>query len=150
MYIFPCKRIRYIKPIAINTHIDCLNNSKCSVRYIFKATKQWALKVTLHHFLLTSKENKREEHPKMMEVSVASQQMDTAMESELVSKTTTKIVDLDHMKGFQECLDTYKIGNVAHSFNMIALANVFYESTCNIHLVVTKSSAYNHEQYSYK
>ena len=52
MYIFPCKRIRYIKPIAINTHIDCLNNSKCSVRYIFEATKQGALKVTLHHFLL--------------------------------------------------------------------------------------------------
>ena len=36
----------------MNTHIDCLNNSKCSVRYIFKATKQGALKVTLHHFLL--------------------------------------------------------------------------------------------------
>ena len=34
MYIFPCKRIRYIKPNAINTHIDCANNSKCSVRYI--------------------------------------------------------------------------------------------------------------------
>ena len=44
--------IFYIKSIAINTHIDCLNNSKFSVRYIFKATKQWALKVTLHHFLL--------------------------------------------------------------------------------------------------
>ena len=54
MYIFPCKRIRYIKPIAINTHIDCLNNSKCSVRYIFKATKQGALKVTLYHFLLST------------------------------------------------------------------------------------------------
>ena len=52
MYIFPCKRTRYIKPIAINTHIDYLNNSKCSVRYIFKATKQGALKVTLHHSLL--------------------------------------------------------------------------------------------------
>ena len=45
------KRIRYIKPISINTHIDCLNISKCSVWYIFKATKQGALKVTLHHFL---------------------------------------------------------------------------------------------------
>ena len=51
-FCFPCKRIRYIKPIAINTHTDCLNNHKCSVRYIFKATKQGALKVTLHHFLL--------------------------------------------------------------------------------------------------
>ena len=26
LYIFPCKRISYIKPIAINTHIDCANN----------------------------------------------------------------------------------------------------------------------------
>ena len=52
VYIFPCKRIRYIKPIAINTHIYCLYNSKCGVRYIFKATKQGALKVTLHHFLV--------------------------------------------------------------------------------------------------
>ena len=31
----------------------------------------------------------------MMEVSVAHQQTDTAMESELVSRTTTKIVNLD-------------------------------------------------------
>ena len=54
MYIFPCKRIRYIKLIATSTHIDCLNNSKCSVRYIFKVTKQGALKVTLHHFLFNT------------------------------------------------------------------------------------------------
>ena len=52
LYIFPFIRIRYFILFAINTHIDCLNNSKCSVRYIFKATKQGALKVTLHHFLL--------------------------------------------------------------------------------------------------
>ena len=31
--------IRYFMLLAINTHIDCANNSKCSVRYIFKATK---------------------------------------------------------------------------------------------------------------
>ena len=49
-YNFPCERIRYIKPIAINTHIDCANNSKCSVRYVFKATKQGALKVSLSIF----------------------------------------------------------------------------------------------------
>ena len=42
MYIFPFIRIRYIKTIAINTHIDCLNNSKCSVRDILLATKQGA------------------------------------------------------------------------------------------------------------
>ena len=43
----------------------------------------------------TSRENKEDEHPKMMEVSVANQPMDTAMESELVSRTTTEIVNLD-------------------------------------------------------
>ena len=42
MYIFPCRRIRYIKTITINTHIDCSNNSKCSVGDILKATKQGA------------------------------------------------------------------------------------------------------------
>ena len=31
------------------------------------------------------------------------------MESELVSRTTTKMVNLDHMKEFQECMDTYKM-----------------------------------------
>ena len=49
---FPFIRIRYFVLLAINTYIDCANNSKCSVRYIFKATKQGALKVTLHRFLL--------------------------------------------------------------------------------------------------
>ena len=42
MYIFPFIRIRYIKTITINTHIDCLKNSKCSVRDILLATKQGA------------------------------------------------------------------------------------------------------------
>ena len=73
MYIFPCKRIRYIKPIAINTHIDCLNNSKCSVRYIFKATKQGASKVTLHHFLLEG--NPKDKHPLKQKGSLRKQQM---------------------------------------------------------------------------
>ena len=31
-----------MKTITINTHIDCLNNSKCSVRDILLATKQVA------------------------------------------------------------------------------------------------------------
>ena len=42
VYIFPFMRIRYIKTITINTHIDCFNNSKCSVRDILLATKQGA------------------------------------------------------------------------------------------------------------
>ena len=49
---FPFNRIRYLKPIVINTHIDCANNSKCSVRYILKATKQGAFKSVFVHFLL--------------------------------------------------------------------------------------------------
>ena len=39
---FPCRRIRYLKQITINTHIDCANNSKCSVRDILRATTQGA------------------------------------------------------------------------------------------------------------
>ena len=96
---------------------------------------------------MTSNENKKQEHPKMMDVPVANQQKDMAMESELVSKTTTKIVNLDHTKEFQECMDSYEIGNGVHSFDMIALAIAFYECTC---LVVTKSSAHNYRQYSCK
>ena len=42
MYIFPFIRTRYIKTIKINAHIDCLNNSKCSVGDILLATKQGA------------------------------------------------------------------------------------------------------------
>ena len=48
-YIFPSIRIRYFIPITINTHIDCSNNSKCSVRDILLAINQGAFFV---HFLL--------------------------------------------------------------------------------------------------
>ena len=85
-----------------------------------------------------------------MEISVTNQLTHAAMESELVSRTTAKMVNLDHTKEFQECIDTYEIGNGVHSFNMIALAIAFYESTCNICLVVTKSSAHNYQQHSSK
>ena len=37
-YIFLLIEIRYFILLAINTHIYCSNNSKCSVRCIFKAT----------------------------------------------------------------------------------------------------------------
>ena len=43
-------KIRYIKPIAIDTHIDCGNNSKCSVRCILKATARSLESVTLSIF----------------------------------------------------------------------------------------------------
>ena len=49
-----------------------------------------------------------------MEISVTNQLTHTAMESELVSRTATEMVNLDHMKEFQECMDTYKIGNGVH------------------------------------
>ena len=52
-------------------------------------------------------------------------------------------VTLDHMKAFQECMDSYGIHNGVPTFNAIALAIAFYESTC-IHLIVTKSGASNH------
>ena len=44
--------IRYFILLAINTHIDCANNSKCSVRYIPKATARSLESVLLKHFLL--------------------------------------------------------------------------------------------------
>ena len=47
------------------------------------------------------------------------------------------MVILDHMHKFQECIDSYKIGNGVHPFDMIALAIVFCECTCNVHLIVT-------------
>ena len=72
------------------------------------------------------------------------------MESEIVSRTAFKMVNLNHTKEFQECMDTIKIGNGVHSFDMIALAIVFYKSTCIICLVVTKSSAHYYQQYSCK
>ena len=85
-----------------------------------------------------------------MEVKVANQQKDTVIESELVSRTTTKIVNLNHTKEFPECMNSYKIGIGVHSFDMIGLAIAFYECSCNVHLIVTKSSALNYWQYTCK
>ena len=52
MYIFPFTRIRYIKTFTINTHIDCSNNSKCSVRHSLGNQTRSLLKCLLQHFLL--------------------------------------------------------------------------------------------------
>ena len=49
-YNFLHKEIRYFILLAINTHIDCSNNSKCSVRCIFKATARSLESVTLSNF----------------------------------------------------------------------------------------------------
>ena len=98
----------------------------------------------------TVQENGEERHPKVMEIAVAKHPTHTEKESKLVSRTTTKIVNLDHMKEFQECMDSYEISNGVDSFDPIVLAIAFYKSTRNICLVVTKSSANNYWQYSCK
>ena len=72
------------------------------------------------------------------------------MESELVSRTSSEMVNLGHTKEFHEFVETLKIHYRVPSFNTIALAIAFYESACKICLVVTKSSANNYQQYSYK
>ena len=53
VYIFPFTRIRYIKTITINTHIDCANNSMCSVGDILLATKQGAFESVFGTFSVT-------------------------------------------------------------------------------------------------
>ena len=69
---------------------------------------------------MNSNGNNEPEHPKIKEVKVTNQQKDTVIKSELVSRTTTKIVHLDHMKEFQACMNSYKIANGVHLFDMIA------------------------------
>ena len=49
-YISPFIRTRYSISIVINTHIDCSNNSKCSVRCIFKTAGRSLESVTLSIF----------------------------------------------------------------------------------------------------
>ena len=95
----------------------------------------------------TVQEYEEEGHPKVMEVAAAKQPTHIAMELKLVSRTTMEMVNLDHMKEFQECMDSYKIHNGVDSYDTIVLATVFYESTCTICLVVTKISANNYWQY---
>ena len=51
-YIFPFIRIRYFILLAINTHIDCSNNSKCSVRHSLGNQTRSLWKCLLQHFLL--------------------------------------------------------------------------------------------------
>ena len=98
---------------------------------------------------MNSNENNEEEHSKI-KVNVTNHQKDTGIESKVVSRTTTQIVNLDHIKEFQESMDSYKIGNGVCSFDTIALAIAFFECTCNVHLIVTKSSSHNYQQNSCK
>ena len=85
----------------------------------------------IHLFNNNNKMNSREldeqVHSKVTEVNVTTQENDTVAESMLASKTTAKAVNLNHMKEFQECMNSYEVGNGVHSFDMIALAIAFYE-----------------------
>ena len=90
---------------------------------------------------MNSNEEDEQVHPKMTEAKVTTQQKDTVVESTQASRTTAKVVNLDHTKEFQECMSSNKVGNGIHPFDMIALAIAFYECNCNVCLVVTKSSA---------
>ena len=47
-------------------------------------------------------------------------------------------------------MNSYQVGNGVHLFDMIALASASYECSCNVCLVVTKSSAQNYQQYTSK
>ena len=68
----------------------------------------------------------------MTELNVSTQQTDSAVESMLASKTTAKVVNLDHTNEFQECMNSYEAGRGVYSLDMIALAIAFYEYSCNI------------------
>ena len=72
------------------------------------------------------------------------------MDSELCSMNQSNTVNVDHSRELQECMDTYEISNRVESFETIALAIAFYESSYNVHLTVTKSSANHYQQYSCK
>ena len=74
----------------------------------------------------------------MIETVVTKQQTNIAMDSEVCSMNQSKTVNFDHSREFQECMDTYEISNRVESFETIALAIAFYESSYNVHLTVTE------------
>ena len=74
-------------------------------------------------------DNDNEQQLQVIEMVVTKQQTNTAMDSELCSMNQSKTVNLDHLKEFQECMDTSEISNGVESFETIALAIAFYESS---------------------
>ena len=97
----------------------------------------------------TVQENEQEGHPKV--IAVAKQATHTAMESELVSRTTTEMVNLDHTMEFQECMDTCKIHNGVHSFDTIAWLLHFVNPPVTFVLLSQRVlQTNNHQQYSCK
>ena len=91
----------------------------------------------------TKLDNDNKQQLQVIETVVTKQQTNTAMDSEVCSMNKSKMVNFDHLKEFQECMDTYEIYNGVESFETIALAIAFYESSYNICLAVMNSSA-NH------
>ena len=63
----------------------------------------------------------------MTELNVSTQQSDSAVESMPASKTTAKLANLNHTKKFQECMNSYEVGDGIHSYDTIALPIAFYE-----------------------
>ena len=98
----------------------------------------------------TELDNDNEQQLQVIETVVTKQQTNAAMDSEVCSTTKPKMLNFDHLKEFQECMDAYEIYNGVESFETIALAIVFYESSYNMHLAVMKSSTNHHQQYSCK
>ena len=95
-------------------------------------------------------DNDNEQQLQVIERVVNKQQTNTAMGSEVSSSHQSKTVNFEHSKEFQECMDTYEISKGVDSFEKIALAIAFYESSYYIHLNVMKSSANHYQQYSCK
>ena len=65
-------------------------------------------------------------------------------ESPAISNATTTILNVDHTQEFQECMHLYDVGKGVHLFDTIALAIAFHECSCNVQLVITKTSANNY------
>ena len=65
--------------------------------------------------------NDKDDISKVVDSSVLEQPKLTAMQSQQISMTTMTIVNMDHMKAFQECMDTYGIPNGVPEFDINAL-----------------------------
>ena len=74
-------------------------------------------------------DNDNEQQLQVIKRVVNKQQTNTAMGSEVSSSNQSKTVNFDHSKEFQECMDTYEISKGLESFEKIALAIAFYESS---------------------
>ena len=117
------------------------------------SNKQPTLVDNIHVFNDNNKfklDNDNEQQLQMIKTVVNKQQTNTAMDSEMSPSHQSKTVNFDHSKEFQECMDTYEISKGVDSFEKIAFAPAFYESSYDIHLTVTKSSANLYWQYSCK